>query len=198
MSWPGSPTGVAATHDTGALPRAEARLHLLHRIGRVRYPETVDDFCRILEAGINVVTTSVPGLLYPHGSTQPNPRGSTARAVGGASAVRIRDRAGFLRRPPHAHAVDTSAPHRVGPDTKGDLRVPRLPGDVHDVRVFGFREATRASVHVEIPRRTRHRRGDRRCVVADKLGVKLDEVARPTTSASPTALEIAAGTIPRR
>ena len=35
--------------------------------GESRPAEAIDDLCRILEAGINVVTTSVPGLLYPAG-----------------------------------------------------------------------------------------------------------------------------------
>ena len=35
--------------------------------GESRPTEAIDDFCRILAAGINVVTTSVPGLLYPSG-----------------------------------------------------------------------------------------------------------------------------------
>jgi hypothetical protein len=35
--------------------------------GEARPKETVDDDCRLLDAGINVVTTSVPDLLYPDG-----------------------------------------------------------------------------------------------------------------------------------
>ena len=30
--------------------------------------EAIEDFCRILEAGKNIVTTSLPGLVYPRGS----------------------------------------------------------------------------------------------------------------------------------
>src|SRR5690349_18867455 len=55
------PLGVRATTDAGALLALEPDCVCYSASGESRPGEAVDDFCRILEAGINVVTTSVPG-----------------------------------------------------------------------------------------------------------------------------------------
>jgi hypothetical protein len=59
--------GVKATRDAGALLalRPDCVCYAAH--GETRVNHTVDDLCRILASGANVVTTSLPGLVFPAG-----------------------------------------------------------------------------------------------------------------------------------
>jgi 4-hydroxy-tetrahydrodipicolinate reductase len=59
------PCGVKATGDTEALLRLDADCVSYTATGDLRPAEAVDDMCRILEAGKNVVSTSVVSLIYP-------------------------------------------------------------------------------------------------------------------------------------
>ena len=61
------PVGVLATNDGDELLALAPDCVCYTASGESRPTETIDDFCRMLAAGINVVTTSVPGLLYPEG-----------------------------------------------------------------------------------------------------------------------------------
>ena len=79
------PLGLAATSDADELLALAPDCVCYAASGESRPTEAVDDFCRILEAGINVVTTSVPGLLYPPGfdADRGRPhRGGVPRAAG--------------------------------------------------------------------------------------------------------------------
>ena len=62
-----APVGVDATDDATTLLALGPDCVCYTASGESRPDEAVDDLCRILDAGINVVTTSVPGLLYPAG-----------------------------------------------------------------------------------------------------------------------------------
>jgi hypothetical protein len=62
-----APLGVLATTDVDALLALAPDCVCYTASGEARPREAVDDCCQILEAGVNVVTTSVPGLLYPAG-----------------------------------------------------------------------------------------------------------------------------------
>ena len=59
--------GLLATSDVDDVLALAPDCVCYSASGESRPTEAIDDFCRILEAGINVVTTSVPGLLYPAG-----------------------------------------------------------------------------------------------------------------------------------
>jgi hypothetical protein len=59
------PLGIAATSDVDALLGVAPDCVCYTASGEARPHEAVDDFCRMLEAGINVVTTSIPGLVHP-------------------------------------------------------------------------------------------------------------------------------------
>lgn len=61
------PLGLRTTRDASALLRLGADCVCYTASGEARAPECIDDFCRMLEAGLNVVTTSVPGLVHPAG-----------------------------------------------------------------------------------------------------------------------------------
>src|SRR4029077_4102476 len=57
--------GVAATSDAEALLALDADCVSYTATGDLRPGEAVDDMCRILESGKNVVATSVVPLVYP-------------------------------------------------------------------------------------------------------------------------------------
>src|SRR5262245_15639137 len=57
------PTGVRATNDASALIALAPDCVCYTAVGESRPRECIDDFCRMLAAGVNVVTTSVPGLV---------------------------------------------------------------------------------------------------------------------------------------
>jgi hypothetical protein len=62
------PLGVAATRDDTAILAGDADCIIYTGPATSRPREAITDFCRILESGKNIVTTSVPGLVYPRGS----------------------------------------------------------------------------------------------------------------------------------
>ena len=78
-----TPTGVIATNDADALLASDADVVCYTATGDLRPTEAVADMCRFLEAGKNVVATSVVSLLYPR------PR----LAVGSANSTRPARRA---------------------------------------------------------------------------------------------------------
>src|SRR5439155_2942851 len=59
------PCGVKATNDAAALLALDADCVSYTATGDLRPAEAIDDMCRILEAGKNVVSTSVVSLIYP-------------------------------------------------------------------------------------------------------------------------------------
>jgi len=59
--------GVAASQDADALIALKPDCVVYTASGEARPAECIDDFVRLLESGINVVNTSVPGLVHPAG-----------------------------------------------------------------------------------------------------------------------------------
>ena len=62
------PLGVAATRDSAAVLDGDADCVFYTGPATSRPREAIEDFCTILGSGKNVVTTSLPGLVYPRGS----------------------------------------------------------------------------------------------------------------------------------
>jgi 4-hydroxy-tetrahydrodipicolinate reductase len=62
--WP-TPTGVVATSDADALLALDADCVCYTAQGETRIRQTLDDLCRILASGKNVVNTAVVSLVYP-------------------------------------------------------------------------------------------------------------------------------------
>jgi 4-hydroxy-tetrahydrodipicolinate reductase len=60
-----SPTGVIATDDVDELLSLGAQCVCYTAMGEFRPKQMVEDLCRILAAGVNVVSTSNVNLLYP-------------------------------------------------------------------------------------------------------------------------------------
>lgn len=62
------PVGVTATRDADALLASGVDCVMYAAPAGPRPAEALADFCRILSSGTNVVTTSLPGLVYEKGS----------------------------------------------------------------------------------------------------------------------------------
>jgi hypothetical protein len=60
-----TPTGVIATDDVDALLALGADCVCYTAQGETRIRETIEDLCRILRSGVNVVNTSIVSLCYP-------------------------------------------------------------------------------------------------------------------------------------
>jgi 4-hydroxy-tetrahydrodipicolinate reductase len=60
-----APTGILATNDVEALLALDADCVCYTAQGETRIRETVEELCRILAAGKNVVNTAIVSLVYP-------------------------------------------------------------------------------------------------------------------------------------
>jgi len=80
------PIGIAATHDADALIALRPDCVVYAASGPERDVAAIPDYLRLLEAGINVVTTTATRLVYPP-AYEPAARDRLAKAavVGGAS-----------------------------------------------------------------------------------------------------------------
>ena len=63
------PVGVVATTDADEVLALDADCVLYHAQGDWNPPAALDDICRILASGKNVVSTAVTALIYPKSST---------------------------------------------------------------------------------------------------------------------------------
>src|SRR5271166_3130149 len=83
----GEPIGVAATNDADALIRLAPDCVVYAASGPERDAAAVRDYLRLLEAGINVVSTSSTSLVYPPSYFAPDWRNQleAAAAAGHAS-----------------------------------------------------------------------------------------------------------------
>ena len=73
------PLGVRATQDESEILGGDADCVVYAAPAPPRMKEAIGDLCRILAAGKNIVTTAIPGLVYPRGSMPP--RSSTRSAA---------------------------------------------------------------------------------------------------------------------
>src|SRR5262249_22078396 len=62
------PLGVPATRDEAEILNGDADCVVYAAPAPPRMKEALGDLCRILAAGKNIVTTAIPGLVYPRGS----------------------------------------------------------------------------------------------------------------------------------
>lgn len=75
------PVGVAATQDESVILGGDADCVVYAAPAPPRMKEAIGDLCRILSAGKNIVTTAMPGLVYPRGSMP----GKVTDAIRGAA-----------------------------------------------------------------------------------------------------------------
>jgi hypothetical protein len=188
--------GVAATNDAEALLALAPDCVCYTAVGESRPAECVDDFCRMLAAGIDVVTTSVPGLVHPAAFDPKHVARLEAAAQAGGATL-------------YASGIE--------PGFAGDQLVLTLATLVHEIRsvrtqeifgyahypvaftmfeVFGFGKPPGHRCIMELPGVQASSWGPPVRLVADRLGAKLDGL-RETYEKRVTErrLEVAAGVI---
>jgi hypothetical protein len=188
--------GVAATNDADALLALAPDCICYTAAGEARPAECVEDLCRMLAAGANVVTTSLPGLVHPAGF-DPKHAARLAEACrkGGATL--------------YASGIE--------PGFAGDQLVLTLATLVHKIRsvrtqeifgyadypvpftifeVFGFGKPPEHRCIMEIPGVQAAAWGPPVRMVADRLGVRLDAIRETYQKrVSERRLTVAAGVI---
>jgi 2,4-diaminopentanoate dehydrogenase len=164
--------------------------------GESRPTEAIDDFCRILEAGINVVTTSVPGLLYPSGFDSTHVARIDAACRRGESSLYASGiEPGFAG--DHLVLTLTTMSKRIR-----SIRTQEIFGYEHYpvaftmFEVFGFGKPIDHRCLMELPGVQTSAWGPPVQLVADQLGVALSEIRETYEKrATDRTLEVAAGTI---
>ena len=138
------PIGVTATNDADALIALRPDCVVYAANGPERDAAAVPDYVRLLEAGINVVTTKRQPADLPGRRSSPT-AGETvddAAAAGGCVTVRQWHRTRFRRRPSGADAGHPVEDDHQDPGQR-DRALRRLPGGRHDDGRDGFRAAAR-------------------------------------------------------
>jgi hypothetical protein len=172
----GDPVGVRATDDADALLGLEPDCVCYTASGESRPAEAVDDFCRMLEAGINVVTTSVPGLLYPAGyEASAVARIEDACRRGGASLYSSGIEPGFSG--DHLVLLLATLTRRIeSVRTQEIFTYADYPVPFTIYEVFGFGKPADHTCIMEMPGVQRSAWGPPVQMVANQLGVELDEI----------------------
>jgi hypothetical protein len=191
-----APLGVRTTRDAEALLRLGADCVCYTARGEARTPECIDDFCRMLERGLNVVTTSVPGLVHPSGF-EPAPLERLERAArsGGATLFASGIEPGFAGDLLPLTLLTMSS--RVASVRTQELfTYAEYPVAFTLFEVFGFGKPLDHRSIMELPGVQSSVWGPPVRMIADRLGAKLDGL-RETYAKAPTdrRLEIAAGVV---
>jgi hypothetical protein len=166
--------GVAATNDADALLALTPDCICCTAAGEARPGECVDDLCRMLAAGANVVTTSRPGLVHPAGF-DPKHAARLAEACrkGGATLYASGIEPGFAG----DQLVLTLATlvHKIR-----SVRTQEILGDADYpvaftmFEVFGFGKPPGQRCILELPGVQASSWGPPVRMVADRLGAQLD------------------------
>jgi hypothetical protein len=188
--------GVTTTADPDAILAAGPDCVCYTASGESRPGEAVDDCCRLLEAGVNVVTTSVPGLLYPAGFDAGQVQRLEAAAQrGGASLYASGIEPGFAG--DHLVLVLATLARRLhAVRTQEIFTYAEYPVTFTMFDVFGFGRPPEHRCLMELPGVQASAWGPPVQLVADQLGAPLDEI-RETYDKRVTdrPLDVAAGTI---
>lgn len=192
----GEPSGVAATNDAEALLALEPDCIVYSASGESRPQECIDDFVTMLSRGINVVTTSVPGLVHPAGfDAAATERLGRACRDGGASLYASGIEPGFaadhlvLTLATMSHRIDTVRTQEIF--TYKDYPVAFTIFDV-----FGFGKPMEHQCLMEIPGVQASAWAPPVRMVADHLGASDIEIRETyEKEITPRTLEVAAGTI---
>jgi hypothetical protein len=188
--------GVAATNDADALLALTPDCICYTAAGEARPGECVDDLCRMLAAGANVVTTSRPGLVHPAGF-DPKHAARLAEACrkGGATLYASGIEPGFAG----DQLVLTLATlvHKIR-----SVRTQEILGDADYpvaftmFEVFGFGKPPGQRCILELPGVQASSWGPPVRMVADRLGAQLDGMRESYEKrVTERRLEVAAGVI---
>jgi 2,4-diaminopentanoate dehydrogenase len=192
----GSPIGVKASSDKAALLALRPDCVCYTASGESRPKEAVADICDMLSAGSNVVTTSIPGLVYPPAfDAKQVERLASAAHKGGASLYASGMEPGFagdelvLRLATISHRIESVRTQEIF--SYQDYPVPFTMFEV-----FGFGKAPGHRCIMQLPGIQLSSWGPPVRMVADHLGAQLDEI-RETYEKRTTdrRIEIAAGVI---
>ncbi len=190
------PLGVAATSDADALLALSPDCVCYTASGESRPDACVSDISRMLAAGINVVTTSIPGLVHPAGFDPKRvDRLAAACRAGGASLYASGIEPGFAG----DQLVLTLATlsHKIrSVRTQEIFTYADYPVAFTMFEVFGFGKPPEHRCIMQIPGIQTSSWGPPVRMVADHLGVQLDAI-RETYDKRVTdrRLEVAAGVI---
>jgi hypothetical protein len=191
------PIGVAATRDQEAILGGDADCVVYTGPATNRPREAIEDFCRILEAGKNIVTTSLPGLVYPRGSMRQSALTRLAESAqrGGSSIYSTGIEPGFGC---DLFAVALSSMSSRIYSIRG-LEITDYSRDnlVYEMReLFGFGQPLDYQGGVMMPGVIKFGWGAAITMVAEALGVQLDEIRESCQYApAPRRLETASGVI---
>jgi hypothetical protein len=190
------PVGVAATTDADALLATKPDCVCYSASGEELDAAAVPDMVRMLEAGINVVTVSTPGLVHPAGY-QPEFRAQLEDAAtrGNATLYASGIEPGFAGDQLPLTLMTMS-------DTVTSVRTQELflydeyPVAFVMFEVFGFGKPMEHRPIMAMPGVQSGTWGPPVRMIADRLGVELDEIRETYEKVvTPRALEVAAGTI---
>ena len=190
------PIGIRATTDRAALIASRPDCICYTASGESRPKECIDDFCEMLEAGINIVTTSVPGLVHPPAYDAGHvERLEAACQKGGASLYASGVEPGFAGDALVLTLLTLS--HRIrSVRTQEIFDYADYPVAFTMFEVFGFGKPVEHRCIMEFPGVQQSAWGPPVRMVADHLGVELDEI-RETYEKRITdrRLDVAAGVI---
>ena len=192
----GPPLGVTASSDVDALLALAPDCVCYTAQGESRPKECVEDLCRMLAAGINVVTTSVPGLVHPAGfDPKQVARLEKACVEGGATLYASGLEPGFAG----DQLVLTLATlvRRVrSVRTQEIFSYAAYPVAFTMFEVFGFGKPPEHRCIMQLPGIQTLSWGPPVRMVADQLGAKLDSIRETYEKrVTPRRLEVAAGVI---
>ena len=192
----GAPLGLAATTDDAALlaDRPDCVCYAASDGGLS--PEAIHDYERMLTAGINVVTVSTPGLIFPPAvDERVRSRLDAAARAGGATLYASGIEPGFAGDQLVLMLLTTSRTIR-SVRAQEIFLYDRYPVTFAMFEVFGFGQPPEHTPIMSLPGVQSGTWGPVVQMVAAGLGVELDEV-RETYERELTTrrLEVAAGTI---
>ncbi len=190
------PLGVAATIDADALLAARPDCVCYSASGEELDAAAVPDLVRMLEAGINVVTVSTPGLVHPAGYP-PEWRAQLEQAAarGNATLYASGIEPGFAGDQLPLTLMTMS-------DTVSSVRTQEIfrydgyPVAFVMFEVFGFGKPMEHQAIMAMPGVQSGTWGPPVRMIADRLGVEIDEIRETYEKViTPRTLEVAAGTI---
>ena len=190
------PLGVAATRDADALLALEPDCICYSASGEQQDAGAVPDLVRMLEAGVNVVSVSTPGLVHPAGY-HPEWREAleAAAAKGGASLYSSGIEPGFAGDQLPLTLMTMSDTVR-SVRTQEIFRYDGYPVTFVMFEVFGFGKPMEHDAIMSMPGVQSGTWGPPVRMIADRLGVELDEIRETYEKVvTPRTLEVAAGTI---
>ena len=191
------PLGIVATNDEDALLSSDVDCVIYTGPATSRPREAIADFCRILAAGKNIVTTSLPGLVYPRGSMRESAltRIVDAARQGGASIYSSGIEPGFGC--DLFAAALSSMSNRVYSIRGLEITDYSRDNTLYEMReLFGFGQSLDYQGGIVQPGVIKFGWGAAVTMVAESLGVELDEIRESCEYApSPRRLETLSGVI---